>query len=226
MTNGNNILDLINEGNIGLLEAIKRFDYTDTSRGNNFVTYAVYWIRKYMQNYLITKDKIVRPANYHKLFNLVSKIKNDFYVKNERQPTLEEVSSIIRERYHLNVENLDELETIIPMSIDENGEDDNMNTTNVEHTEKYNSRTSSNNIESHYDDIEKTNTINLVLRRLDPREQTIIRRMYGIDNDGVCSTMESIAKDLCLSKERVRQLYTKSLEKMKHIGKQYINGEL
>lgn len=207
--NDNNLLDLINEGNIGLIEAIKRFDIKQNC---HFVTYAVWWIRKIIIKYLSTKENAVVPANSSKIYNYTNKIKEEFVQKYERQPFLSELQELLRERYKFNVENLVDLEVFQSVSIDEhygsNGEDDDC----IGDSSIFNSVTSSNNINDDVRENDNKRIVEILLSKLNEKEKYVIQNFYGID----CfpKTMEDIAVDIELTKERVRQIIKSSLKKM------------
>jgi RNA polymerase sigma factor (sigma-70 family) len=104
-----NFLDIVNEGNIGLLIAIDKFDL---SKGNGFLTYAVGWVRKKINEYNASVVKMVKTKNATKLYTYVRKIRNEFFVTNERYPTTDEIRDILRERYDVHVKDKSDLEVL------------------------------------------------------------------------------------------------------------------
>lgn len=94
MVNGNNLLDIINEANMGLIEAIDKFD---VNSDNNFLTYAVWWIRKYVNEYRNDYDTIVKRPNAHRYNLYVPKARRQFITQHHREPTLEELRTILKE---------------------------------------------------------------------------------------------------------------------------------
>ena len=113
---GDNIMDVIEEGNIGLLVALDKYDLT---RDERFLTYAVYWIRKYINNYVINKQGIVRPSNANKLYTYVNKARSRFYTLYERYPTLNELKEMLKEKYGITVTDVNDIAQFDVFSIDE-----------------------------------------------------------------------------------------------------------
>lgn len=206
--NDNNLLDLINEGNIGLIEAIKRFDI---EKNCHFVTYAVWWIRKIMIKYLSTKENAVVPANFTKIYNYTNKIKEEFIQKYERAPFLHELQEMLRERYNFNVENLCDLEAFQSISIDEHYGDSN-DDESIGESDLFNSVTASNNINVDVRKRDNCKIVEILLSKLNRRERFIIQNFYGIDCQS--KTMDDLASELNLTKERIRQLISSSLKKL------------
>lgn len=203
--NDDNLLDLVSEGNIGLMEAIKRFD---VDKDCKFITYAVWWIRKYIVNYLITKENIVIPPNAQKLYGKVSKIKNDFIQKEEREPTLNELKETVNEMTGLNIESAHVLEDVVAVSISNYSTDD----TNRQNITQFDNITSTNNIEDNIELCDKKNMVEHLLTHLSERERNIVCYSYGIG----CNQMTNIciADKLGLSTERVRQIRLSALKKL------------
>lgn len=206
--NDGNLMDLIEEGNIGLIEAINRFD---VSKNCHFVTYAVWWIRKTMIKYLSSKENAVTPANFTKIYNYTNKIKDEFIQKYERLPLLSELQELLRERYNFNVENLGDLEMFQSISIDEHyGDSDDEDT--IGESSLFSSVTSTNNINDDIKSSDNSRIVEILLNNLNKKEKYIIQNFYGID----CfpKSMDDLAIDLNLTKERIRQLINSSLKKL------------
>lgn len=205
---GDNLLDLVNEGNIGLITAIEKFDLTREVR---FITYAAWWIQKSISTYLTQYNNIVTPANAVKLRILTNKAKQEFFVKEQRMPTLDELQLILKEKYNFNVENLSDLESFQPMSIDDTNssiEDDETLSENP----LYTSVTASNNID---DDIVYNDNkviVKNLLKKLNNRDKYIITKAFGIDCQE--ETYETIANELNLTKERIRQKVSEIVKKL------------
>ncbi len=207
-TSGDNLLDLVNEGNIGLITAIEKFDLTREVR---FITYAAWWIQKSITTYLTQYNNIVTPANAGKLRILTNKAKQEFFVKEQRMPTLDELQLILKEKYNFNVENLSDLESFQSMSIDDtnsSSEDDETLSENP----LYTSVTASNNID---DDIVYNDNkviVKNLLKKLNNRDKYIITKAFGIDCQE--ETYETIANELNLTKERIRQKVSEIVKKL------------
>lgn len=210
------LLDLINEGNIGLITAAEKFDET---RGFKFISYAVWWIRQSILQAITEHGSIVRlPMNRANLLNKIEHAKNDFEQANQRKPSISELSAI------LNIEE-DELQLIMTAdkhhsSIDApliDGEDVSIGDTlqGDEATDEQMNKES------------LSTALTLVLQEvLTEREIKILRTYYGMD--GQVRSYEEIASLHGLSRERVRQIVNKSIEKIKacygsDLLKQYLN---
>lgn len=215
--NRNSFMDLVNEGNMGLITAIDRFDPTI---GVSIISYAVNWIISYIQEYQISTENPLIPPNAPKLRKYVSRATNEFVKENERFPSQSEIAEKIKEMFDFNVKSLDEIELGKMISIEENygsDEEDSFKDSSV-----FNSKTSSRNlIMDGIDEEFMKHQIKFFLGKLTPREQYVITKAYGID----CmeQSLEDIAIDLGLVKERVRQIKNAAVDKMKTYTKQAIN---
>ena len=110
-----NLLDVINEANLGLLEAIDKYD---TNSDNNFLTYAVWWIRKYVKDYHNVYDNIVKRPNANKHNLYVPKARRWFENKYHREPTNEELIEILHKKYNYVIQDPTDLDELIPYTID------------------------------------------------------------------------------------------------------------
>ena len=206
-SNNDNFMDLVNEGNIGLIKAIENFDITKKVK---FITYAAWWIKKSMTDYLAYKSELVTPANAILLKTATKKIRQEFYTKNQRNPTLEEVQSILREKYDFNVKNLSDLEVYQSLSIDyrNDNEDDDTFSESLE----FNNATANNNITKDIEEYDMKTLVNNLLQTLNPQEQIIIKKAFGIDC--IEETFDTIGCELNLSKERIRQKVQEIIKKL------------
>lgn len=215
--NRSSFMDLVNEGNMGLITAIDRFDPTI---GVSIISYAVNWIISYIQEYQISTENPLIPPNAPKLRKYVSRATNEFVKENERFPSQGEIAEKIKEMFDFNVKSLDEIELGKMISIEENyGSDEEES---FKDSSVFNSKTSSRNlIMDGIDEEFMKHQIKFFLGKLTPREQYVITKAYGID----CmeQSLEDIAIDLGLVKERVRQIKNAAVDKMKTYTKQAIN---
>ena len=204
--NNDNLLDLVSEGNIGLMEAIKRFDIDKDCK---FITYAVWWIRKYILNYMINKEKLITPPNANKLYGKVTKIKNNFFQQEQREPTLSEIKDIIYNDTGLNIENLSDIEDFVSVSIDSNL---NAESDEMQGCVQFDVMTSTNNIDEIIEDYDNKEIVKRLLANFNERDKKIIKYSFGIDCDPL--TNEQIGRKFNLSGERIRQIRTLILKKM------------
>lgn len=204
--------DLINEGNLGLIKAAKRFDET---RGFKFISYAVWWIRQSILQALADQSRIVRlPLNKVGSIGRIGNIAAELEQKLEREPTAEEIATAL-EIPTAEVENA--LRTSgRHLSIDAplaEGEDNTL------------LGVLDNNDEPHPDlhlineSLQKE--INRVISTLSEKERDVLKYYYGLDG-GPAHTLEDISEKVGLTRERVRQIKEKALRRLRKSSKSKI----
>lgn len=209
------VLELVNEGNIGLIEAIDRFDFT---LGCRLLTYAQAYIRRNMVRYFCENRLVKRPSDY-KIGSIVANERNIFYTMHERQPTIEELRSIMLNKYNISVNNDEDLYVNdfvhVDDSVTENdGSSDNFTFGNT--TEYLDSTSSYNEYEC---DMEQEHTKAIILSalsKLDERSQEIIKMIYGIDCDREYSISE-LAEIYGMSKTRINQIKNKAQKRLEYM---------
>jgi len=211
----NNILDVINEGNIGLIEAVDTFDVT---LGNRFQTHAVYLIRQKINLFRQNDDLIIRKNNESKTYHIISNMTNKFIQKYDREPTSEELKDFINEFYpNAKIKDSADVLTVKVASIDEpvDSEDGDANIGNIS---AYNTYSASHNDYEDKMEVEKMSAlVNTLMRNLSERDKTIIKMYFGIGQkfNAPC-TVSEISDKVGLTKERVRQLIDKITEDMRN----------
>ena len=205
---GNNLMDIIGEGNIGLMKAIETYD---TNSEVKFTTYATYWVRKTIMAYLTFDEPMVKPRNAIKLATYVPKITQEFWNKNSRQPTTEEIQEILYERYKLNVLDKEDLISFHPTSIDEKYESDDDGQEFME-SNLYTSRTAKCDTDSFVKNNDEKTVVNQILSKLSDRDAYIIKCIYGIDCEP--KSMGDVADEVGISNERVRQIAVNGVTKL------------
>ena len=203
---GIKLVDLINEGNLGLIKAAQRFDKT---RGFKFITYAVWWIRQAIMQAIAENSRIVRlPVHKIGLRNKISKAYNQLSHEFFREPTIEELS----ESMAMQPVNIEEAMNYLNnhyMSMDAPLGEGNESMSDLMLNEDYPSPESGLIKNSLSTDIER------LLNTLNPRDANILRNFYGL-NGYVAQPIDKIGDDFGLTRERVRQIRDQSLEKLKN----------
>lgn len=207
---GLSLQDLINEGNLGLIKAARRFDET---RGFKFISYAVWWIRQSILQALAERARVIRlPLNKIGSLNKISKAYSKLEQILEREPTIEEISKEIGISPKEIKETLKAKNKHISFDSPMTSDDDSNNL--YELLPNLNTKEPDNKLinESLKKEIERA------LKTLTIREGDIIRLYYGI-NGGEPLTLEEIGDEFGLTRERVRQIKERAIRRLKHISR-------
>ena len=207
------ILDLIEEGNTGLIKAIDKFD---VNSGNRFTTYAVQWIRETINLYRQRYGSMVRKSNVSKVFHIIPKVTNEFIQTNHREPTAKELKDFINEKYpKLDLKDCMDLINIRMTSIDEPVDDE--DEANVSNMTLYNEYSSSDNeYESTTDSDYNKVLVGSLLKSLDERAQKIVKMYFGIgEKYGQQKCANEIAESVGLTVERTRQIISEAKKILK-----------
>lgn len=206
-----NIMDLISEANIGMVEAIEAYDVKQNVR---FITFAVYYIRRAINTYLLKHGCMVKRNNQAKTEHLISQIINDFQQKELRQPSLEEIVDILAKDYDVIIKNPNDVMNIQMSSIDEEFKSD-------EEDIIYGTIFSYNNVSATFNECEEKSNqefakkmVQSVLKKLNPIEQEVVKYLFGIGHMREYELQE-IAEKMNFTSERIRQIKINALEKMK-----------
>ena len=203
--------DLINEGNLGLIKAAKKFDET---KGFKFISYAVWWIRQSILQAIGEHSRMVRlPLNRVGALSKIAKVYNELEQIYERQPTIEELAKelemdVDEVSYALEISGR-HISMDAPFS---EGEDNGNNLLDVLHNKDNPEPDQILMKESLKKDIED------VLSTLTEREATVIRYYFGLDTE-YSLTLEELGEKLNLTRERVRQIKEKAVRRLKHNSK-------
>ncbi len=203
---GLQFLDLIQEGNIGLMKAVERFEYR---RGHKFSTYATWWIRQAITRAIADQARTIRvPVHMIESLNRIARATRSLIQELGREPTVEEVAERVglpswKVRKILKVAQ-DPISLETPIGEDEG-----------------------NHLGEFIEDVTSPNPIDLVmannlryvieevLKTLTAREEKVIKMRFGLDPDGVEHTLEEIGRHFAVTRERIRQIETKALEKLR-----------
>lgn len=205
--NGYNFLDVVNEGNFGLIEAVNRYDLKNEC---HFITYAVWWIRRYISDYVVSNATVVTKPNRTKVRKYIRMAKKAFMDEYYREPNAEEIIDYVSEHYGLTFRHKEDFYKYNVSSIDYEPDDD--GTTNEVTLFEFNSETAENNVEHCNDNDDNKKIINTFLKFLSEKEYFVVTNYYGIGTQP--KTIEQICGEMKRSKERVRQLLKESIVKM------------
>lgn len=212
--NTDNLLDYVNEANIGLMLAVDRFD---ASRGVKFASYAMWFIKRALNNFHHGTLPMVQKTNNAKTWSVISKVTSDFIQKNERPPSQDELMDLVNAKLKKGIKDKFDLTEMYVTMVDEYSYENEEKTYNGDAADYNRASATINDYENTAnEDFNKTLVASL-LEILPPREKKLIQMRFGlIEVNGIKREFElaEVAEELGITSERVRQLEGTILKKL------------
>mmetsp|Transcript_18781 Transcript_18781/g.24387 ORF Transcript_18781/g.24387 Transcript_18781/m.24387 type:complete len:489 (+) Transcript_18781:383-1849(+) len=211
---GLQLSDLVQEGTLGLIEAIKKFE---PSKGFRFTTYARWWVRHYVGRSIADSSRVIRlPAHVHSMIQKTEKLKRDFLKMSGREPTVPEIAHELKipvEKLQLYTKSSSRVLSLeMPLNAKPNGDD--------KRTIMDTIQSDSPSPEDHLEHASLRKDIFAVIDELNVQEREVLINRFGLD-DHIPKTIDEVSTKMNISRDRVRTIEARALNRLRHPLRNY-----